>query len=195
MMATAAAAPIVHCKPLLCCLPLQAVGWQMMVQSGMCIENVGSAYGCAIQPWHRTRNYLPSTLNYPYPCLPPILHASANLSSSSPHPCKGIPPELKHSLLSVPRESALQALEEIQVQAKGQDEGEQQHTCFIANLPLASPLEDLPGWLLHQLFSGSHSKGSIKRAVPPCTRPLAWPSKLRTQGLTSVLTQTLSPSA
>jgi hypothetical protein len=59
------------------------------------------------------RNYLPSTLNNPYPCLLPILHADAYLSSRSPHPYKGIPPVLKHPLLSLSRESASQALEEI----------------------------------------------------------------------------------
>jgi hypothetical protein len=79
----------------------------MMVQSGMCVGHVCSAYGCAIQPRHWTSNHhLHSTLNHPSPCLPPILHADANLSSRSPYPCKGIPPASKHPWLFIPRESA-----------------------------------------------------------------------------------------
>jgi hypothetical protein len=42
---------------------------------------------------------------------------------------------------------------------------------------------------------GRCSSGSIKCVVPPGTRPLAWPSKLRTQGLESVSTWTLFPLA
>ncbi len=37
--------------------------------------------------------------------------------------------------------------------------------------------------------SGSNSSGSIKQAVLPGTKPLAWPSKLKTQGLESILTR------
>ncbi len=94
-----------HCKPLLCCLPLQAVRHQMMVQSSMCVGNVCSTYGCAIQPQHWTSNHhLHSTLYYPSPFLPHILHADAILSSRSPHPCKGIPPASKHPWLFILRE-------------------------------------------------------------------------------------------
>jgi hypothetical protein len=162
-----------------------------MVQSGMCIGHVCRAYGRVIQPQHWTSNHhLHSTLNHPSPHLPPILHADANLSSRSPHPCKGIPPASKHPWLFILRESASQELEENQAQAKGQDEDERQRTCSMANLPMASPLEALSS----QILSESGSSESVKRAVLPGTKLPALPSKLKTQGLESPSTRIPSPS-
>jgi hypothetical protein len=167
----------------------------MMVQSGMPVGHVCSAYGRAIQPQHWTRNHHlhSSTLNHPLPHLPLILYADANHSLRNPHPCKDVPPASKHPWLSIPRENALQALEENQAQAKGQDEDEQPfHGQFTYGLSFGSSSKLV---VVLSVPSGSGSSGSIKRAVLPGTRLLAWPSnsKLKTQGLKSNSTQIPSP--
>jgi hypothetical protein len=46
-----------------------------------------------------------------------------------------------------------------------------------------------------RILSESGSSGSVKRAVLPGARLLDWPSKLKTQGLESILIQIPSPKA
>jgi hypothetical protein len=140
-------------------------------------------------------HYLHSTLNHHSPLLPPILHANANLSSSSPHPCKGLPPASKHPWLSIPRESASQALEENQVQSKVR--------MRMSNYAHASwPTYIWP--LLWKLFQAGccgehslrkwlkwiHQAGSSARHKATC---LAFQAE--DQGLKSVSTRTPSPPA
>jgi hypothetical protein len=143
-----------------------------------------------------TRKHSPPTLHQSNPCLPPLLHADANLSSSSLHLSRGVPPVLKHPFLSLPGESALQALEKKSSPSQGSGSGQatmhthhgQLTSCFSSGSPsrlvvvLSVPL-------------GSCSSGSLKQAIPPGTRLLVWPSKLRTRGLELVSVRTPSPLA